>query len=97
MQDIVCSPSITVTAGNGNGGVPACTASVNANNSVTLVWDAVPGITSFQLRRNNAWLASTGNVLTAVDTPGIGTWSYEIRYWQGGANDIVCSPTVTVN
>ena len=90
--DTSCTPAVTIT--------PAavdCAASLNGDDSVTLVWDAVAGVDNFQLRRNGAWVASTGDVLTVEDDPGVGTWSYEIRYWQGGAQDIACAPAVRIN
>ncbi len=97
--DIPCQPSpLTVTAGNG-GNTPTCTAAVNGAGNVIVNWTAVDGVSAYQVRDNDGWVA-TSNGLTYTDTnPATGQRTYEIRYRSGGqANDITCSPNpITVN
>ena len=74
-----------------------CTAAVNGFD-VDLTWDAVAGIDSYHVRRNNSWIASPGNVTSYTDTPPAGTHTYEIRtYLDGVVWDTTCEPTVTVD
>lgn len=74
-----------------------CSAVVNGLD-VNVSWDAVPGVTSYVVRRNTSWLASPGNVTSYTDTPPAGTHTYYIRTTLNDAQwTTTCSPTVTVN
>jgi len=74
-----------------------CTVVVNGLD-VELSWDAVPGIDSYNVRRNAAAIASPGNTLTYTDTPPAGTHTYYIRTDLNGARwDTTCNPTITID
>lgn len=74
---------------------PSCTTVVNEDNSVALDWDEVNGIDLFQVRRNDTWVDDAAET-TFTDNPGPGTWSYEVRYRQGGVHDIECGPAIEI-
>jgi len=81
--------------------LPSCTATLGAGDTVTISWDPVAGQDDFQLRRNGQWVKSV-NVAgdptpSTTDSPGPGTWAYEIRFWAGaGPNDVSCPPSITI-
>ena len=59
-----CTPTITID--NDPPPVQTCTATVNGDGSVTLVWDPIAGEDSYIVRRNNAWL-DTVDTLSLTD------------------------------
>jgi len=74
----------------------ACAASVDNAGVVSLDWDSIAGATSYVIRKNDSWVASTTDT-TATDTPAVGTYEYVIRYRINGVvTDMPCSPTVEV-
>ena len=100
--DISCN---TVTVNGGNAPAPnptptptpgnaECVASVNGA-TVSLAWDAVPGESSYAVRRNNVFVTEV-NATNFSESPGSGSFDYDIRYRVAGqVIDISCNP-VTV-
>ena len=83
------NPTPTPTPGNAE-----CVASVNGA-TVSLAWDAVPGESSYAVRRNNVFVTEV-NATNFSESPGSGSFDYDIRYRVAGqVIDISCNP-VTV-
>ena len=61
-----------------------CNAVLNADDTITLSWDAIDGENSYSVRRNGGFLTVAGNTLSFADDPGAGTWDYVIRSNQAG-------------
>ncbi len=84
--DMACSPTITIDAPPPPP-PPAgqtCTATVNADGSISLAWDPIVGENGYSVRRNGSFLTFAGNSFSYNDTPGEGTWEYIIRSKMGG-------------
>ena len=84
---------------------PTCTATANADNTITVDWTTATGITDYQVRRLDLndpagtvqWRATVDAApYTWDDNPGPGNWQYQIRYRQGGVQDVICNPNITV-
>ena len=92
--DTLCDPTVTIDP-------PApqtCLAVLNDDDSVTLTWSAIAGEDTYQVRRNNVWVADAGNVLTYTDSPGPGTHTYVIRSRTNDqTTNTTCDPTVVVD
>jgi len=78
--DTPCSPD-PVTVGNGPG--PATCAATAAGGDVTIAWNSVPGVSTYQVRRNGSWLA-TSNQTTYVDANAPAGAAYAVRYRLAG-------------
>lgn len=93
-NDIACSPSPITVAGNQNT-TPACTA-VLVDGNVELEWNNLPGVDSYQLRRDGSWIGSVGDVSEAVDVNvAVGTYDYAVRHRSAGVNiDTPCGTIV---
>ncbi len=77
--DLPCNPTITVT-----GPTLGCTATTNGAD-VLIEWNALPGVSSYQVRRDGGWLAtSTGTSYTDAGAAPAAA-DYGIRYRSGGA------------
>jgi len=75
-----------------------CSAVLNADDTITVSWDAIPGENSYGVRRNGTYLASAGNALSYTDDPGVGTWDYVIRSKDGGVTtNTSCGASITIN
>ncbi len=85
----VAGSVIDVSCGDGGGGNdgPCSVTSVAQGNRVE--WDAVPGETTYQVRRNGGWLATVNNGTSYVDANGNANSTYEIRYRQNGQTTTV--------
>jgi len=91
-RDVECDPTVTVAAT-----AQTCTAVKNADDSITLTWDAVAGEDNYIVRRNGSYIATAGNVLTYTESPGDGVYTYVIRYKLNGfTTNTTCNPTITV-
>ncbi len=77
-----CNPDITIDDPPPPG--QTCTATVNGDGSVTLVWTAIAGENTYVVRRNNSWLETVGNILTYTDTGAAAGDTYVIRSSMGG-------------
>ncbi len=73
----------------GGNPAPSCTATALVGGGIKLSWSAVGGVTSFQVRKNNGWIASVVGQ-TYTDTNGTIGDSYVIRYWNPGLTDLIC-------
>lgn len=82
-EDNRSDPASTFVDVAPGGGGQSCTATTNANGSVTLRWTAIAGETRYQVRRNGSWLTTSSNLsfTHAQAQPGD---SYLIRSEQGG-------------
>lgn len=69
---------------------PQCAVTVLAGGGIRLDWDPVPGVTTYQVRKNGSWLA-TSTALTYTDTDGEPGDSYLLRYWSGGPMELGCA------
>ncbi len=76
-----CAPQITIDAEPPP--VQTCSATVNGDGSVTLTWDAIDGENSYIVRRNDAWLETTG-ALTYTDVFAQAGDTYLIRSNMAG-------------
>ena len=84
--EVTCTPDPVVI---GDDEAPACQATAVAGG-VELSWDDVAGVSTWQVRRNGSWLATT-NQTTYVDTDAAAGDSWQIRYRSGGVRqDIDC-------
>ncbi len=91
--DRVCDPD-PITVGGGGGGTP-CTAVLDANGQVVLNWTAVPGVTNYQVRDDDGWVAtvSNGGLAFTDFAPTSGDRTYVIRHRiDGVVTDRSCSP-----
>ena len=90
--DTQCEPSVTTD------GPPAqtCQATLNPETGeVVITWDENTGATSYSVRRNTKWLASTTD-FTFTDVPPSGTHLYIIRSTVNGQRtDTNCDPEIT--
>jgi len=53
-----------------------CSATLNADDTVTLTWDQIAGENNYSVRRNGSWLTQAGNTLTYTDNPNPGSYDY---------------------
>lgn len=83
---------VNVTCGTGDGPVNNGPCRVSANgNGVRLEWDAVAGVSSFQVRKNGSWRASVTNATSFDDASGSTADDYIVRYRRNGVKtDIPC-------
>ncbi len=89
--DTTCNPTVTV-----NPATQTCTATLNADKTVTVTWTAIAGEDSYSLRRNGSWVATTSG-LTVTDDPGVGVHTYVIRSKRNGIQtNTTCNPTITI-
>ncbi len=89
VSNISCG-TITVPVPTGN----ACTAVLNADGHVILDWSVIPGITNYQVRDDDGWVATIGGTTFTDTAPTIGDRSYVVRHRLGGtAVDRTCAPT----
>ena len=73
----------------GDDPAPTCTATTVAGG-VELSWDDVAGVSTWQVRRNGSWLATT-NQTTFLDDGAAAGDTWQIRYRAGGVrHDIDC-------
>lgn len=91
-RDVDCSPTVTVDVQT-----QTCTATKNADNSVSLSWDAIAGEDTYIVRRNGSYLSNVGNSLTFSESPGTGVFSYVIRSKRNGSTkNTTCNPSITI-
>ena len=94
--DIPCG-TVSLGGGGGGGGGAAtlsCSVSLNGAGNPVITWNQVAGVTEYQVRDNDGWVA-TQNDDAFVDTnPGNGSRTYIIRYRDNGVIDTTCG---TVN
>ena len=84
--EVTCTPDPVAI---GDDEAPTCQATAVAGG-VELSWDDVAGVSTWQVRRNESWLATT-NQTTYVDTDAAAGDSWQIRYRSGGVRqDIDC-------
>ncbi len=73
-----------------------CQATVLADGTVNLEWNALDDVDSWTIRRNDSWVANTP-ATTFSEAPGAGSFEYVIRYRQNGTRtDATCSPSPVV-
>ncbi len=77
------------------GGAPVndgpCRVTANGNG-VRVEWDAVAGISDYQVRKNGSWRATVTNATRFDDPSGSTADTYSIRYRRNGARtDISCA------
>lgn len=74
-----------------------CVATVDADGVVQLSWNDLDDVTSsWVVRRNDSWVATTDDVVFA-DDPGAGSYAYVLRYTRDGVRqDSDCTPTPVV-
>ncbi len=90
--DTECEPSVTVDVSP-----QTCTATKNADDSISLSWDEIAGQQTYIVRRNGSYVADVGNSLTFDETPGVGVFTYVIRSRANGfTTNTTCNPTITV-
>ena len=77
--DLACNPTSIVVQGE----TLACTVSV-AGTTATIDWNQIDGVSSYQVRRDNRWLASTTGA-SHVDPVSTDGSVYEIRYRRSGS------------
>ncbi len=71
-----------------------CTATLNADDTILVTWDAVPGANGYSVRRDGNYLTFVGNTFSYVDDPGAGTWDYAVRSTVNGVKTTTsCDPT----
>lgn len=95
VQDVACSPTVTVPQG---GGPTVCTVTINGDNSPVINWDAIPGVSSYVVREAGlAWIATVAGTSYTDAGRAPGTYEYSLRVRSGGVvTDLPCSPTITV-
>jgi len=88
--DVACTPDpITVPAGGG----PTCSVGLDANSKPILVWDAVAGVNTYNVRDEGGWVATVAGGTTYTDNAAVpGDHTYTVRYNLGGQNNITCTP-----
>jgi len=79
--DLPCQPAVTVDAPPPV--VQSCSAVVGVDGSVVLSWDAIAGEDSYVVRRNDSWLATTGELSYTDNTAQPGD-THVIRSKLGG-------------
>ncbi len=90
--DTECTPTVTVTATT-----QTCTATLNADESITVSWTPIAGEDTYSVRRNGGWVTTTG-ALTYTEDPGPGTYTYVVRSQINGLQtNTTCSPTVVID
>lgn len=77
VNTVACSPATVAVDGP-----PTATLTCSATGG-NLSWNAIAGVSTYQVRKNNSWLASTG-ARTYSDAGGTNADDYQIRYRQGG-------------
>ncbi len=93
--DTTCSPTVTVDP---PGDFQTCTAVLNADDSITISYTAIPGEDSYNIRRNGSFVANVGASLSYTESPGDGVFTYVVRSRINGATtNTTCSPTITVD
>lgn len=76
--DIACNPSPISIEGE------ALTCGVSVDGAeAAITWNHLDGVSTYQVRRNDRWLATTGNNFYS-DFDGVANATYELRYRQGG-------------
>lgn len=98
VEDVTCSPTVTVPEGGGPGPITVCTVSINGDNSPVLSWDAVAGVNEYVVREAGlAWLATVSDTTYTDAGRAPGTYEYSLRIRMGGVvTDVPCEPTITV-
>lgn len=62
-----------------------------AGGGANITWNAVDGVSKYQVRRNGSWRAAVSNATTYIDATGSTADSYVVRYFQNGARtDLAC-------
>ena len=73
-----CTPN-PVVVDNPPPAQQTCTATWNANGSVTVEWSSIPGENNYIVRKNGTFLATVGNTLSFVDTNAADGDSWLVR------------------
>ncbi len=70
----------------------SCSVSLTPNGNPSLEWTPVAGVSSWQIRRNNAWKATVSNVFSWVDEGSEpGAYTYSLRFRADGETiDLTC-------
>lgn len=76
---------------------PSCTAVVNPNGDVDVIWTAIAGEDAYYVRRDGNFLASVGASTSYIDlAPTAGSHAYTIRSFQNGVTSNVDCGTVVI-
>jgi len=66
---------------------------MGCNSKPILVWDAVAGVNTYNVRDEGGWVATVAGGTTYTDNAAApGDHTYTIRYNLGGQNNITCTP-----
>ena len=89
-----CGDSIVIDAPSPV--VQTCSATLNADGSVSVAWDEIVGENGYSVRRDGSFVTFV-NGLTYTDSPGVGTFQYTIRSRLDGVttNTTCGGPIVT--